>query len=419
MNRFPALLLAAFCALPLQAQDAGSAWNLAGHAKYRFIGYTYPDNSLFREELGSTAIDQGLEARLKFAKHGGRWDFQADYQLIGMYADTLQLAGSLPGGDWLTPGIITDDRRWFNLTWTLADSGQGAVVHRFDRATIGYTTEHWVWRFGRQAVSWGNGLMFSPMDIFNPFDPAAVDTEYKSGDDMLYGQYLFADGSDLQGVAVVRRDPRTGDVEQNQSSLAFKYHGFVGMNEYDLLVSEHYDDLVLGLGGSMGVGGAVWRGDLTWTSTDRDNVLSAVTSLSYSWVWNGKNVSGVLEYYHNGFGQSSGDYSPVELLSNPGLLRRIERGELFTLSKNYVAASASIEMTPLFMLVPNLFVNVDDPSALLQLVVRYDWQQDLQLLGALNLPVGASGTEYGGIETMDERYYSSGPGLFIQLAWYF
>jgi len=42
-------------------------------------------------------------------------------------------------------------------------------------------------------LSWGNGLVFSPMDIVNPFDPTAVDTEYKAGDDMLYGQidYFF------------------------------------------------------------------------------------------------------------------------------------------------------------------------------------------------------------------------------------
>jgi len=83
-----------------------------------------------------------------------------------------------------------------------------------------------------QFISWGNGMVFTPVDIFNPFDPAAVDKEYKTGDDMLYGQYLFSNGNDLQGVAVVRRDLRTGGVEGDQSSLAFKCHGFLGMNEY-------------------------------------------------------------------------------------------------------------------------------------------------------------------------------------------
>ena len=59
-------------------------------------------------------------------------------------------------------------------------------------------------RFGRQALSWGNGLFYAPMDLVNPFDPAAIDTEYKAGDDMLYLQYLQDSGNDLQAAVVVR-----------------------------------------------------------------------------------------------------------------------------------------------------------------------------------------------------------------------
>ena len=85
-----------------------------------------------------------------------------------------------------------------------------------------------------------------------------------------------------------------------------------------------------------------------------------------------------------------------------------------------VAVSATIEFTPLFLLVPSLFVNVRDPSALAQLVARADLRQNLLLLCALNVPIGPAGSEYGGIETpIDGRYFSTGPGIFAQLAWYF
>ena len=154
--------------------------------------------------------------------------------------------------------------------------------------------------------------------------------------------------------------------------------------------------------------------------TENDDILSGVVSVSYSWTWGGKNVTGLLEYYRNGFGQSGGRYGPEDLLQNPDLLRRIERGELFTLGRNYLAASATIELNPRFMLIPNAFINLDDPSALAQFVGQFDWKQNLQLLMALNLPVGSSGTEYGGIETgIEGKYFSSGPGAFVQLAWYF
>ena len=61
-------------------------------------------------------------------------------------------------------------------------------------------------KFGRQAITWGNGLFYAPMDLVNPFDPATIDTEYKAGDDMLYLQYLQDNGNDLQAAVVVRRD---------------------------------------------------------------------------------------------------------------------------------------------------------------------------------------------------------------------
>jgi hypothetical protein len=202
--------------------------------------------------------------------------------------------------------------------------------------------------------------------------------------------------------------------------LAFKYHGFLGSNEYDLLAARHYGDGLLAAGGAVDLHGAVARGDLTWTDTERDKVLSAVASLSYSWTWGGKNLSGVLEYYYNGFGQPAGRYGLADLARNPDLLARLERGELYSLGRSYLGASATIEATPLLHVTPNLFVNLQDPSALAQVVLQFDLAQEVLLLCALNLPVGPDGSEYGGIEApVEGTYFSSGASLFAQLAWYF
>jgi len=400
--------------------DSAADWSVGGHAKYRFLHQTWPADSLFRDVLGDASSDHFAEVRVNLGADLDRWDFTADYQFVAAHADTLRLAGDVPGSYPTAGGIASDERRWWNLTYRYGDDGQTAFVHRLDRLSVGYTTARTVVRFGRQAVSWGNGLVFTPMDVFNPFDPAAVDTEYKTGDDMLYGQYLFGNGSDLQGVAVVRRNPETGAVESDQSSLAVKYHGFVGLNEYDLLAAEHFGAHLIGLGGNVALGGAVLRGDLTWTESDPGNVLSGVVSLSYSWTWGGKNVSGLLEAYHNGFGQRDGAYAPADLLRNPALLERLEQGELYTLGRNYLAASATVEWTPLFLLTPTLLVNLDDPSALAQLVARYDLRQDLLLTCAINVPIGPPGSEYGGIPSpVEGRYLAAGPGLFAQLAMYF
>ena len=224
---------------------------------------------------------------------------------------------------------------------------------------------------------------------------------------------------DLQAVWVVRRDSN-GDVSSTVDSIAAKYHGFVENNEYDLLLAQHYDDNIYGVGGIINIGGAVWRGDITLTDTKTDNVFSLVTSLSYSWVSWGHNVSGIAEYFYNGFGQANGNYDPAALASNPDLVERFVRGELFTPGRHYIAVSAMIEMTPLWLLTPNVFLNASDGSLLAQLVTTYDLKQDWQLLAALSLPAGASGTEYGGIDSdIAGKQLSTELNVFAQLAWYF
>ncbi len=420
------LVSAARCALALalalNTVAAQDGLQVNGRIATRYTGSSFPDNSVFRELTGSSGHDLSFAARPQLAYGRGRWDARADYQFLVLHGDRVEYTRELPPGLATLAGRLPNDRRrLFDLTHVFEDEGKTAVLHRLDRLSVGYTGDRAVVRFGRQAITWGNGLIYTPMDIFNPFDPAAIDTEFKTGDDMLYGQYLRDGGDDVQAVLVFRRDPISGDVEADASSLAFKYHGVGGNHEFDALAAQHYGEPLLGVGGNTGLGGAVWRGDLTVAATDdEDAIASLVTSLSYSWTWGGKNVSGVAEYFFNGFGQRDGNYDPDSLAANPELVERVLRGELFTLGRHYLAASATIEMTPLFLLVPNAFVNLSDGSALLQIVTQNDLRQNLLLLAALNVPIGPDGTEFGGIETgTANQYLSTGLGIFVQLAWYF
>lgn len=409
----PALLLV--CA-PLQA---AVPWLEGGHLKSRAMAASYPDDSLLRDSAGAMAYDGGAGLRLRFRETRGEFSLQADYQLLAQFGDGIQLAEDLPGLLPLAPALPDDDRRWFDLTGTISEGNSRQLVQRLDRLHIGYAGEKVVLRFGRQAVSWGNGLIYTPMDFFNPFDPAAVDTEYKVGDDMLYAQYLLDSGNDWQFVSVQRRDA-DGDVTSRVSSTALKFHGFGVEREYDLLLAEHFDQLVLGVGGAGNLGEAVLRGDLTLTDAEDGWVANLVASWSWSWTWGGRNVSGVAEYYFNGFGLRESDYTPGEIAGATDLLARLSRGELFTLGRHYLAGSLLVELTPLVNLTPNLFLNLGDGSALTQLVVSWDLAQDWQVLASLNVPLGPTGTEYGGLETgIDDLTLEAGPSLFAQLAWYF
>lgn len=402
--RLSALLILLSASLVTQADDSKVA--ITGHTKLNAISQTYPDDSALRALFGPSTLDAQADARLnlKWRSHG--WEFNADYQLVGLRGEQLRPPN--------------DDRRLFNLTDVINNSGDNALLHRLDRLWLGYSSEKTVVRFGRQALSWGNGLFYAPMDLVNPFDPRAIDTEYKAGDDMLYAQYLRDSGDDVQAAAVIRRNVTGGDVESNVATYAVKYHGFAGELEYDVLVAESYADTVLGLGLGRSVGGAQWGADLVVTDSDRDSYVQFVTNLSYSWTMRGKNMSGAIEYHYNGLGQSDSRYDPLSLADNPELLARIARRQMFTLGKHYLAGSVMVEMTPLWSISPLLLANLGDPSALLQLMTNYSLADNMTLLGSINLPVGSSGTEFGGIESgLPGLYLSSGPGVFVQFAWYF
>ncbi len=409
--------------LLLSASALGDDWKTewGGHTKFRLTGQAYPSDSVYRDVVGDSSTDLGAVLRLKFGTGKGRWSFDADYQLLALHGDGIELGSSPPAGsDLFFNTLPNDDRRLLDLTDVIDESGKDAVVHRLDRLSVGYTGEKTVVRFGRQALSWGNGLFYAPMDLVNPFDPSTIDTEYKAGDDLLYTQYLRNNGDDVQGAWVIRRDPVTDDVETDAATFAVKYHGFRGETEYDLLLARHYGDTVLGIGGGRSIGGAVWRADMVVTDTDDDTVVQIVTNLSYSWIWGGRNMSGIVEYFFNGFGLSTDGYDLQSIATDADLLARLERGELFSIGRHYLAGSIMVEVTPLWTVTPTVLMNVEDPSALLQLVTSYSLSDNMTLLGSLDVPLGPGGSEFGGIDAVEPgRYLSRGAGLFAQLAWYF
>ena len=413
--------LALWLVFSLAAAASAGDLDYTGHTKLRVTGQGFPNNSLFRDIAGSRSVDFAGDLRLNVAANRERWSIAVDYQLIGLFGDQVEWARDLPAGsDIFIRRLPGDERRLFDLTHVFADSGKNAVLHRLDRIWVGYTSEKAVLRFGRQALSWGNGLFYAPMDLVNPFDPATVDTEYKAGDDMLYLQFLRDNGDDVQAAAVLRRDPLTGDVESDEGTVSLKYHGFAGESEYDVRVAESFGDKVLGLGYSRSVGGAVWSGDFVVTDTDLDTSVQLVTNLTWSWTAFDRNVSGAIEYFYNGFGQTGGSYAPDELAGNPDLLARLARGELFTLGRSYLAGSLTIEVTPLWTVTPTVLSNLHDPSALLQLVTNYSIADNMTFLGNINMPLGGDGSEFGGIESgLPGAFLSSGPGLFAQFAWHF
>lgn len=350
--------------------------------------------------------DGAIEARLKNRTHWTDWLYtDLHYELVFSGGDTRiaeqklkrifgfgNIARVLDDG-----GAISDDRRLFDLTDTILKDDEYILYHRLDRASLSFSAPPALLRLGRQAVTWGNGFLFNPMDLFNPFAPSDIIRDYKIGDDMALFQTRIPYAGEVQLLYVPRKNTVTNRVEWDASSVGGKIHLLKGSYEFDLMAARHYGDDVFGAGMVGYLGSAVWRTDVTYTflngpESSGNGFLSVVANLDYSWIWFGKNFYGLMEFFYNELGKD--DYG--QAVFDPELTDRIARGELFTLGKVYLAGRINMEVHPLLNIYVTAINNVQDPSGLIQPYAVADLMQDLQLTIGANISYGGLRTEFGG-----------------------
>jgi len=391
------------------------------------------DNTIFEPVGSGTYLNLDSDLRINNDTFLGRWghlETQYEAMLAGGKAREKQqeLSAIFPnfeGSPLFFGAPLNDDARFMDLTHTIKEDDSYILAQRLDRLNFTFKGDWGFACIGRQAVTWGNGLIFNPMDLFNPFPPADIQRDYKVGDDMALAQVALPYSADLQLLYVVRRDPDTNNVETDQNSLAGLLHFAVGTTEFDMMASRHFDDYVVGLGSSGIWGGAAWRLDTTATFLDDGqghntrNYLSGVANLDYSWIWWGKNLYGLLEYYYNGLGES--DYPGA--LSNPDIANRLTRGELFVLGKHYLSAEIQLELHPLFKIFFTGINNMHDPSGILQPRAVWNMTQNLEMKIGANIFYGDNGdpgSEFGGFIIPGTNISSRSPNsAYLWFNYYF
>ncbi len=406
---FAAVALLALAAWPCcAAADDNSLLSMVDWGGYTRLrgSMSFPEEGsvldlLHRDRLHDAAFEGRLITKIQKNR---RVSFDAHYEIVGTAGETNQVRSALaerfPGysGLPLLAGPIQDDRRLMDLTHVITSESDYLLYHRIDRLVLTLSPDWGALRIGRQALTWGNGFLFNPMDLFNPFPPTDVERDYKIGDDMVDARVFTGSIGELEMLYVPRRDPADGDVKWDQSSLAAKYHFSIDTSEFDLMAARHYGNDVAGAGMSGYVKDAAWRMDITWTALhddgDDSGFLSYVANIDYSWVWWGKNLYGWVEYYYTGLGNSN----YTDAVKNPQITERIARGERYVLGRSYADVNLQLEAHPLLNLYLTIINNTRDPSGVLQPRMVYNPLQDLQMTFGTNLYYGGSGTEFGGFD---------------------
>ena len=216
--------------------------------------------------------DGAFEFRLKNTTMiGDKFDFECHYEMIGSGGETrkalqsfLNQYPSLSGSP-LLGGATRDEQRVMDLTREISSHSDYLVYHRIDRLVLSAYADRGSVRIGRQALTWGNGFLFTPMDLFNPFSPMDVERDYKIGDDMITAQIYTGGAGELQMLYVPRRNTENDHIEWASSAVAAKYHFNVSRMDMDVMAGKNYEDTVFGVGFTGYLANAAWRLDSTWT----------------------------------------------------------------------------------------------------------------------------------------------------------
>lgn len=374
----------------------------------------YPDSDSVYADIDKGPYNEGsMDGRLTLAAFSGAGaQLDVHYESVYIKGDLQKIRNNLTNVSSETNPLgtmlgnhVDDDRRLMDLTRTIHEDDRSYAYHRLDRLALTLTPSWGTLRIGRQALTWGNGMVFNPMDVFNPFSPTDVDRDYKTGDDMVTTTWLTASGGELQLVGVVRRDTVDADVNADSTSIAGKYHGTSHGFEYDIMGARHYEDYIIGGGISGYLLDAAWRMDTTYTFLRQDRpgrsgrsdrsdsgFWSIVVNLDYAWGWWNKNWYGLVEFYFN----TLGDNDPLDALNNPDLTERLDRGEIYTLGTAYLGTSIQVELHPLVNFHMAAITNLNDPSGVIQPRITWDVISNFQITLGANGYWGKHSTEFGG-----------------------
>ena len=244
-----------------------------------------------------------------------------------------------------------------DLSWEAVD-GTGLIVGgRIDRLVFSGRLPHVDLAVGRQPITFGRALIFTPLDLVGPFAPTTIDKEYKPGVDALRADLYGGTSGQITLAAAY-----AGDWDLSGMVLAGYGSNTVGVWDLGLFLGLVHKDAVVGVSasGSAGTVGLRAEGTLTLPPEEAEDdpfVRAVVGADLYPGGTGNTTIS--TEIYV----QTLGADDPTEYLAQwQG--DRVARGELWTAGRYYAAVAVSHQINPIVTVSGSLIANLADPSAI-------------------------------------------------------
>jgi hypothetical protein len=174
--------------------------------------------------------------------------------------------------------LETANEETFDLSKNWVNKNSVLVNSTIDRASIEYLNNKWDITIGRQRINWGMSTVWTPNDIFNTFNYFDFDYEERPGVDAGRIQYNFTPSSSLDLAVSPGRTQ-----QQNIEALMYHYNNWG--YDFQVFSGVYHEDYTGGLGWAGNIGGAGFKGEVSYFTPYQhfsdSNSIAASLSFDY------------------------------------------------------------------------------------------------------------------------------------------
>jgi hypothetical protein len=433
-----ALLLILLCAPRAYAVYGDSDGAFGIDANFRTIGgvsINYDNLLLFPDGQDADAFMQA-PLRIIAAGHPTEHDRYTLHVVEYFTASTYSRGGSttdIPFG--LAAG--TSRYRALDLNWEQVSEPNTQLGMTIDRINYSRDQGKFSARIGRQAISLGHAFLWSPMDVFLPFDPQQFDQEYKPGVDAGRTTWSFGDFSGFEVIGVLGRqtDVRGEPLDPEDENAGVDWYGsavlgnlYTNFSPFDLSIQggKIYGGYQVAGGLTGDIRGFDLRAEFAYKFAEPDSIPATLAPIvlpgtpdliedrAEATIAIGRRfepgVTLQLQYFYNGAGDPDDRWAA---------LARVSALESFAISRNLIGFAAVWETTPLVTLSALMVVSADDGSLQLQPLLTYSVSDESEFIFGAGLNFGDRPDKTGLIPELKSEYGTYPHSIFFEFKLYF
>lgn len=358
-----------------------------------------PKSALKRPYFGDETSAYVADLHLKWQHRFDSVTLSLDHVLQWNAGDIIPWSRTPYGAPELRP--LNDKPRRFDLTSELTDGDHHRLHSHFRELMVRWQGEQWSLGFGRDTISWGTGIVFHPLNLFNPLPPLHINGDDQLGQDHILVQRVWNRDAkpvhNLSFLHVGRRETPGLALSEDVSTTALKWHRKSERFAFGVTAAQHYGQTFIGLeaerqGNNLTISSNLALHEQSDRYSDTSWVVVGMANARLDISTPTRSASVFAEYFHNGFGVSVLPTSYDDLPA--GLSYQLARQEAFTLMQDYIALGGDVDWSRRLTQHLSLITNLHDSSLMVKTELSRTFRDYLRLQLGLITSFGEEGEEF-------------------------